>query len=169
MTVAITLTEHNAAGLRALASREGDAKVARRLLALAMVMEGFSRTDAASATGMDRQTLRDWVHRYNEDGVVGLADQPHAGGPEPKLNPEEKEQLAAWVRQGPSLEEDGLVRWRLSDLRRRILERFFVILDERSVGRVLKAMRFRHISVRPRNPKADTEASQVHKETSRSL
>ena len=166
MTVAITLTEHNAAGLRALASREGDAKVARRLLALAMVMEGFSRTDAASATGMDRQTLRDWVHRYNEDGVVGLADQPHAGGPEPKLNPEEKEQLAAWVRQGPSLEEDGLVRWRLSDLRRRILERFFVILDERSVGRMLKAMRFSHISVRPRNPKADTEAQQAHKKTS---
>ena len=149
-----------------MASREGDAKVARRLLALAMVMEGFSRTDAASATGMDRQTLRDWVHRYNEDGVVGLADQPHAGGPEPKLNPEEKEQLAAWVRQGPSLEEDGLVRWRLSDLRRRILERFFVILDERSVGRMLKAMRFSHISVRPRNPKADTEAQQAHKKTS---
>ena len=166
MTVAITRTEHDAAGLRALASREGDAKVARRLLALAMVMEGFSRTDAASATGMDRQTLRDWVHRYNEDGVVGLADQSHAGGPEPKLNPEEKEQLAAWVRQGPSLEEDGLVRWRLSDLRRRILEHFFVILDERSVGRMLKAMRFSHISVRPRNPKADTEAQQAHKKTS---
>jgi len=166
MTVAITRTEHDAAGLRALASREGDAKVARRLLALAMVMEGFSRTDAASATGMDRQTLRDWVHRYNEDGVVGLSNQPHAGGPEPKLNPEEKEQLAAWVRQGPSLEEDGLVRWRLSDLRRRILERFFVILDERSVGRMLKAMHFSHISVRPRNPKADTEAQEAHKKTS---
>ena len=163
MTVAITRTEHDAAGLRALASREGDAKVARRLLALAMVMEGFSRTDAASATGMDRQTLRDWVHRYNEGGVAGLSDQPHAGGPEPKLNPEEKEQLAAWVRQGPSLEEDGLVRWRLSDLRRRILDRFFVLLDERSVGRMLKAMRFSHISVRPRNPKADTEAQQAHK------
>lgn len=56
MTVAITRTKHDAAGLRALASREGDAKVARRLLALAMVMEGFSRTDAANATGMDRQT-----------------------------------------------------------------------------------------------------------------
>ncbi len=166
MTVAITRTEHDATGLRALASREGDAKVARRLLALAMVMAGFSRADAASATAMDRQTLRDWVHRYNENSVAGLSDQPHAGGPEPKLNPEEKEQLAAWVRQGPSLEEDGVVRWRLSDLRQRILERFFVILDEGSVGKMLKAMRFMHISVRPRNPKADTDAHQAHKKTS---
>ena len=163
MTVAITRTDYDAAGLRALASREADAKVARRLLALGMILEGFTRAEAASATGMDRQTLRDWVHRYNEDGVPGLSNQPHAGGPEPKLNPEEKEQLAAWVRQGPSLEEDGVVRWRLSDLRRRILDRFFVLLDERSVGRMLKAMRFSHISVRPRNPKADTEAQQAHK------
>jgi len=89
---------------------------------------------------MDRQTLRDWVHRYNERGVPGLSDQPRAAGADPKLNTADKEQLAAWVCQGPSLEEDGVVRWRLSDLQRRILERFFVILDECSVDRMLKAM-----------------------------
>lgn len=166
MTVAITRTEHDAAGLRVLASREADAKVSRRLLALALVMEGFSRTDAARAAGMDRQTLRDWVHRYNASGVPGLSNQAHAGGPAGKLNAEEKAQLACWVRQGPSLEEDGVVRWRLSDLRRRILDRFFVILDERSVGRMLKAMRFSHVSVRPRNPKGDAEAQAAHKKTS---
>ncbi len=165
MTVVIPRMEHDAAGLRALASRKGDAKVARRLLALAMVMDGSTRTDAARATGMDRQTLRDSLHRYNESGVAGLSNQPHAGDPEPRLNPEEKAQLAAWLRQGPGLEEDGLVRWRLSDLGRRILDRFFVLLDERSVGRMLKAMRFSHISMRPQNPKADTDAQQTHKKT----
>lgn len=164
--VKITRTDQTATELRRLASKETDGGCVRRLLGIALILEGQTRETAAREAGMERQTLRDWVHRYNEDGVVGLADQPHAGGPEPKLNPEEKEQLAAWVRQGPSLEEDGLVRWRLSDLRRRILERFFVILDERSVGRMLKAMRFSHISVRPRNPKADTEAQQAHKKTS---
>ncbi len=167
MTVAITRTEYDAAGLRRLASHEADAKVARRLLALALVVEGSSRVDAASATGMDRQTLRDWVHRYNESGVPGLSNQPHGGGPAAKLSLAEKERLAEWVRQGPNPEEDGVVRWRLSDLKRRVLDRFFVILDERSIGRMLKAMNFSHISVRPRHPKANGEAQEAHKKTSR--
>lgn len=113
MTVAITRTEYDAAGLRRLASREADAKVARRLLALALVLEGASRADAASATGMDRQTLRDWVHRYNETGVPGLSHQPHGGGPVPKLSVAERKRLADWVRQGPKLEEDSVVLWHL--------------------------------------------------------
>lgn len=169
MTVAITRREYDAAALRRLASHEADAKVARRLLALALVLEGTSRADAASATGMDRQTLRDWVHRYNDSGVPGLLNHPHGGGPESKLSLAEKERLAEWVRRGPNLEEDGVVRWRLSDLKRRVLDRFFVILDERSIGRILKAMDFSHISVRPRHPKADAVAQETHKKTSRPL
>lgn len=169
MTVAITRTDYDPAGLRGLASHETDARIARRLLALALVLEGSSRADAASATGMDRQTLRDWVHRYNESGVPGLSNQPHGGGPVAKLSLAEKERLADWVRQGPKLEEDGVVRWRLSDLKRRLLDRFFAILDERSIGRMLKAMNFSHISVRPRHPKANGEAQEAHKKTLRPL
>jgi transposase len=73
--------------------------------------------------------------------------------------------LTEWVQQGPDLAEDGVMRWRLCDLRERILARFFVVMDERSVGRILKTLTFSHISVRPRHPKADVEAQETHKKT----
>lgn len=76
MTVAITRVELDAAGLRAAAGRSKDAAAARRMLALAAVMEGYSRGEAARAAGMDRQPLRDWVHRYNESGLAGLHNTP---------------------------------------------------------------------------------------------
>jgi transposase len=166
MTVQITRRDHDAASLREHASRACEASVVRRLLALALVLEGHSRVEAAKTCGMDRQTLRDWVHRYNEQGIDGLSDRPHGGGAPPKLTVEEKTQLAAWVRQGPNVAEDGVVRWRLRDLRDRILARFFVPMDERSVGRILKTLTFSHISVRPRHPQADAAAQEAHKKTS---
>ena len=166
MAVQITRLEHDADCLRRHAARAGEAPVARRLLALALVLEGHGRGEAARNSGMDRQTLRDWVIRYNEQGIAGLSDRPHGGGARAKLSVEEKAQLAAWVRQGPDIAEDGVVRWRLRDLRDRILARFFVPMDERSVGRILKTLRFSHISVRPRHPQADAAAQQAHKKTS---
>lgn len=80
MALAVTRTEHSAAALRREARRTKDSDQARRLLALALVMEGASRTTAARTAGMDRQTLRDWVIRYNEEGVDGLRDRPHLLG-----------------------------------------------------------------------------------------
>src|SRR6201996_4542567 len=166
LTVQITRRDHDADSLRGHAARVADASVARRLLALALVLEGHSRAAAAKTCGMDRQTLRDWIIRYNEQGIDGLSDRPHGGGAPAKLTVEEKTQLAGWVRQGPDIAEDGVVRWRLRDLRDRILARFFVPMDERSVGRILKTLTFSHISVRPRHPQADAAAQEAHKKTS---
>jgi transposase len=115
---------------------------------------------------MDRPTLRHWVHRYNEQWICGPSDRPHGGGAPPKLTAKEKTQLGAWVSQGPDIAEDGVVRWRLRDLRDWILARFFVPMDERSVGRILKTLTFSHISVRPRHPQADATAQEAHKKTS---
>jgi transposase len=84
------------------------------------VLEGHGRADAAKSCGMDRQTLRDWVIRYNEHSIAGLSDLPKRGGAAPKLSVEEKAVLTEWVQQGPDLAEDGVVRWRLCDLRERI-------------------------------------------------
>jgi transposase len=163
MTVKVTRRDYDADALRDHASRVSEADVVRRLLALALALEGHNRAQAAKTCGMDRQTLRDWVHRYNEQGIDGLSNRPHGGGASPKLSVEEKTQLAAWVRQGPDIAEDGVVRWRLRDLRDRILARFFVPMDERSVGRILKTLTFSHISVRPRHPQADAAAQEAHK------
>ena len=164
MTTSIIRLEHDAVALRAIAAGERDAKVARRLLAIALVLDGRSRAEAAQSCGMDRQTLRDWVVRYNEQGIAGLSDR-HGGGLAPKLTEPETAQLAHWVHQGPD-PEDGLVRWRLSDLRRRIMDRFFVSLDERSISRILKRLSFSHVSVRPRHPEASADAQAAHKKTS---
>jgi transposase len=165
MTVQITRLEHDAASLRRHAAGADAAPVVRRLLALARVLEGDDRATAARSCGMDRQTLRDWIIRYNEQGIAGLSDLPRGGGAPAKLSAEEKVQLAQWVRQGPDVAEDGVVRWRLRDLRERIVARFFVVMDERSVGRILKSLTFSHISVRPRHPQADAAAQEAHKKT----
>ena len=85
--------------LRAEATRTADAKQARRILAIAMVLDGHSRLVAAQAGGMERQTLRDWVIRYNEGGVAGLADRPRPGRPA-ALSDGQRAEVAQWVQSG---------------------------------------------------------------------
>lgn len=104
--VAITRTDLDAAGLRRAAARSDDADAARRMLALALVLEGRSRKEAAESCGMDRQTLRDWVHRYNEFGLPGLSDRVPPGAKR-RLTPEQEAEVAALVHEGPTLSEHG--------------------------------------------------------------
>ena len=157
MTVAITRMEHTAAVLRRYAASSADAAVARRLLALALVLDGYKRADAARAAGMDGQTLCDWVHRYNADGLAGLGDR-HGGGAQPRLSPEQEAEVAGWIRTGPDVEKDGVVRWRCVDIQARIAREWGIALHERSVGKLLHRLRFARVSTRPRHPKADVAA-----------
>jgi transposase len=166
MTVTITRTDISASALRQEAGRTKDAAAARRMLAIALVLEGCSRSDAARQCGMDRQTLRDWVHRFNDEGLDGLFDRAHGGGAPRKLSVEQEAEFEAWVRSGPDPETDGIVRWRLIDLRERISRTFAIDLHERSVGKLARRIGFRRISVRPRHPQADAEAQDAHKKTS---
>ena len=164
MTVAITRTELGAADLRAAATQSKDTAAARRMLALALVMEGYGRSEAARAAGMDRQTLRDWVHRYNESGLAGLHNAPERGRPPRKLTPEQEATVAEWVRLGPRAEHK-VVRWRCIDLRDEIARAFAVQLHERTVGKLLVRLNFAHVSVRPRHPEQDGAAQEAHKKT----
>src|SRR4051812_2837920 len=160
MTVAITRKEPGAVGLRREARRCRDAAASRRMLAL--VLEGASREEAARAAGMDRQTLRDWVHRYNAEGLAGLRDRPRSGR-EPRLTPGQEAELAAAVERGPDPDRDGVVRWRRIDLKALIETRFAVRLHERTVGKVLRRLGFTRLSVRPTHPKADEAAQEAFK------
>ena len=104
IAVAVTRTELDSTGLRRAAGRARDADAARRMLALALVLEGHSRTEAAGLCGMDRQTLRDWVHRYNDLGLPGLSDRVPPGS-KPRLSPEQEAEVAKMVREEPALFE----------------------------------------------------------------
>jgi transposase len=165
MAVEITRKNMSAGELRAAATRTKDAKAARRMLAIALVLEGADRTTAAETCGMDRQTLRDWVHRYNAEGINGLSNR-YSAGPTPLLNAEQKAELAQVVRDGPDFATDGVVRWRRIDLKRKIEERFGVVMHERTVGKQLAALGFRRLSVRPQHPKSDPVAQEAFKKTS---
>src|SRR4051794_41718804 len=157
MTVAITRRELGAGDLRREAGRCRVARAARRMLALALVLEGSSREEAARHAGMDRQTLRDWVHRYNEEGLAGLHDRPRSGR-KPRLTAGQEAELATAVERGPDPDRDGVVRWRRIDLKALIEARFAVRLHERSVGKGLRRLGFTRPSGRPRPPKAGAAA-----------
>ena len=157
MTIAITRQELGAGELRREAKRCRDAAAARRMLALALVREGCSRAEAARAAGMDRQTLRDWVHRYDAEGLPGLRDRPRPGR-KPRLTPEQEAELATAVERGPDPDRDGVVRWRRTDLKALIEARFAVRPHERSVGKVLRRLGFARLSVRPKHPLSDPAA-----------
>jgi transposase len=163
--VEITRRDLDAGGLRRAAARSADADAARRMLALALVLEGRLRHAAASTCGMDRQSLRDWVHRYNAAGLAGLCNRK-APGSAAKLTGEQAAVVAGWVRAGPQLIEDGVVRWRRIDLARKIEKEWGVVLAERSVGDLLRRLGFRRISVRPQHPKQDPAEQAAHKKTS---
>ena len=166
MGAAIPLrTDFSAGDLRLLAKRSADAGQARRLLSLAAVLDGKSREAAAAMGAMDRQTLRDWAHRFNEKGPAGLINGKPPGPP-PKLSPEQKQELKRIVESNPDPAKDGIVRWRCIDLRRIIKERFAVDLDEVSIGRALKELGFAHVSPRPQHPKQDPQAIEAFKKTS---
>ncbi len=167
MSVCIALRDdYDSIQLRRLARRSGDTRQVRRLLALAAVYDGMSRADAAKVGGMDRQTLRDWAHRFNEEGPEGLKNRSGAGRRR-LLTDKQMEELSAIVETGPDPAIDGVVRWRRIDLKRVIEERFGVTYSERTISDLLAALSFSHISGRPRHPKQDERVIEAFKKTSR--
>ena len=162
--IKITRTDMSSRDLRREAKRAGDGRVVRRILAIALVLDGVDRATAARSSGMDRQTLRDWVHRYNANGIEGLSDLGGKGA-KPRLSPKQQAQFVAWVEAGPDPEKDGVVRWRCVDLKVRIEEEFGVKLHERTIGKYLVKHGFRRLSVRPEHPKTDAAAQEVFKKT----
>jgi transposase len=159
-------TGRTPAELRALARRERDGRVSGRLLALANALDGMSREDAARAAGMDRQTLRDWVHRYNAEGTEGLRDRPRPGRP-CALGEGRQAALKALILRGPKLERDGCVAWRVRDLRALVERRFGVRYGESGIRRVLHGLDLSRRKARPIHPEADVQAQERFKKTCR--
>jgi transposase len=158
--------DFTATELRRLATRTKDVAQARRLLAIAAILDGAPRAEAARIGGMDRQTLRDWVIRFNEQGPEGLTNMVSPGSP-PKLDEEHRAFLARVVEEGPIPAVHGVVRWRGCDLIALLYEEFGIEVSDDTVYRTLKQLGFAHLSARPRAYKQDVEAMEVFKKRAR--
>jgi transposase len=166
MTAAVGLrTDFDGEALRRLARRSKDSGQVRRLLALAAIYDGASRSEAGKIGGVTLQSIRDWVLRFNVGGPDGLIDGK-APGAKPKLDDRQRLALKKIVEAGPIPSAHGVVRWRLIDLVQWLYEEFAVSLDETTVGRELKAMGFRKLSARPRHHAQNEFAVEAFKKTS---
>ena len=159
-------SDYDAAGLRGLARRSRDPDQTRRLLALAVIYDRGSRSDAAAVGGVGLQTVRDWVLRFNEEGPAGLVNGK-APGNRPRLDREQRERLRQIVEDGPIPAIHGVVRWRLIDLMAWVFDEFHVSLSKQTMSRELRAMGFRKISARPRHHAKSEAAADAFKKPSR--
>lgn len=142
--------DFTAADLRGHARRTRNASQARRLLAIAAIYDGGSRSEAARIGGVGLQIVRDWVVRFNAHGPDGLIDRK-APGPTPRLNPERRSALARVVECGPVAAVHGVVRWRLTDLVQWVWDEFRTSISVQTLSRELRAMGYRKLSARPRH------------------
>ena len=142
--------DHDGPALRAAARRCRDAAQARRLLALAAIFDGASRTEAARVGAVTLQIIRDWVVRFNAMGPDGLADRKPPGSL-PRLTTAHRAALAATIEAGPIPASHGVVRWRLVDLGQWLWEEFRVSVSKQTLSRELRAMGYRKLSARPRH------------------
>jgi transposase len=143
-------SDFDAAMVRSAAKRSKDGPQARRLLALAAIYEGATRTEAAKIGGVTLQIVRDWVLKFNGHGPDGLIDRKAPGQP-PRLNDEHRVALAAIIESGPIPAIHGVVRWRIVDLCQWVWEEFRVVVAKQTLSRELRAMGYRKLSARPRH------------------
>ena len=142
--------DFNAGLVRAAAKRSKDGPQARRLLALAAIYDGATRTEAAKIGGVTLQIIRDWVMRFNALGPDGLIDRKPPGQPS-RLNDVQRQAIVRMIESGPIPAIHGVVRWRLIDLSQWIYEEFRITVAKQTLSRELRAMGYRKLSARPRH------------------
>ena len=142
--------DYDAVRLRSIARKTKDAPQARRLLALAAIYDGATRTEAAKIGNVTVQIVRDWVVKFNADGPAGLINRKAPGQP-PRLNAEQRAAIVKIIENGPIPAAHGVVRWRLVDLCQWIWEEFRLVVAKQTLSRELRAMGYRKLSARPRH------------------
>ena len=166
MSIPIPLRrDFNASRLRSLAKKAKDGPQARRLLTLAAIYDGATRSEAAEIGGVGLQIIRDWVLRLNARGPDGLLDRKPSGQPS-KLNDGQRQAVAQMIERGPIPAVHGVVRWRLIDLAQWIFEEFRITIAKQTLSRELRAMGYRKLSARPRHHAQAAGAIENFKKTS---
>ena len=156
-------SDFDTVALRAIARRSKDGPQARRLLALAAIYEGGTRTEAARIGGVTLQIVRDWVVKFNAHGPEGLIDRKPPGQPS-RLTDAHRTALMALIDEGPIPSVHGVVRWRLVDLIAWLWEEFHVTISKQTLSREVRALGYRKLSTRPRHhAKSEVEVSAFKK------
>ncbi len=151
--------------LHRLARASDDADQTRRLLALAVILDGGSRGDAARTGGVGLQVIRDWVLRFNTGGPEALKTRK-APGKTPILTNDQRVRLAEAVEAGPRPYIDDVVRWRLVDLAQWAHDELGVSVSRQTLGRELRAMGYAKMTARPQHYAQDEDAIDAFKKTS---
>jgi len=159
-------SDFDAAQLRGVARRTKDAPQARRLLALAAIYDGATRTQAAAIGGVTLQIVRDWVVKFNARGPDGLIDRKAPGQPS-RLNDTHRAALGTMIESGPMPAVHGVVRWRLIDLCQWLFEEFRITVAKQTLSRELRGMGYRKLSARPRHHAQAEGAVEDFKKASR--
>ena len=163
--MAISLrTDFDASALRACAKKAKDGPQARRLLALAAIYDGATRTEAAKIGDVTLQIVRDWVLKFNALGPEGLINRKSPGQPS-RLNDAHRAAVAAMIESGPIPATHGVVRWRVVDLCQWVFEEFRVVVAKQTLSRELRAMGYRKLSARPRHHAQAEGAIEEYKKT----
>src|SRR6266702_6435391 len=166
MAAAVRVRGDYAAGRRRVLARLSEnAAQTRRLLALAAIYDGGSRTEAAKIGGVGLQTVRDWVLAFNAEGPLGLVNGK-APGNAPLLTDAHRQALLQIVESGPIPAVHGVVRWRLIDPAQWVFEEFRISVSKQTLSRELRALKLRKLSARPRHHAQDAEAMAAFKKTS---
>ena len=160
--------DFDASQLRSLARRTNNGPQAQRLLALAAIYDGATRTEAAKIGGIGLQIIRDWVLRFNARGPDALLNGKSPGQP-CKLNDLQRRAIAGMIESGPIPAVHGVVRWRACDLIMRLYEEFGLSVSDVTIYRALKNLGFSHVSARPKAYKQNAEAMDAFKKTSLSV
>ena len=158
--------DYSSSDLHGLARRCGDGDQVRRLLALAVILDGGSRSEAAKVGGVTLQVIRDWVLRFNADGPDGLITRK-APGKVSILDDSHRKALAVIVEAGPIPASHGVVRWRIVDLAAWLHDEFGLSVSRYTLGRELRSLGYRKLSARPRHHEQADDAIPEFKKTSR--
>src|SRR6201987_3598078 len=142
--------DFDAVRVRRVARESTDSKQVRRLLALAAIYDGGTRTQAAAIGGVTLRIVRDWVLKFNAHGPEGLIDRKAPGQP-PRLDERHRKALAAMVESGPIPAVHGVVRWRIIDLCQWVWDEFEIEVSPQTMSRELRGMGYRKLSARPRH------------------
>lgn len=164
LTVKSTLNPND---LAKIAKREPNPRVRQRLLAIRLVVMANTVPQAAKAVGLKERQTRNWIHRFNAEGVNGLRDRPRPGQPV-KLTRQKESVFRERIVKGAS-PKDPTRNLRVKDIQRILREEFDADYCLGGTYFLLHRLGFSSLVPRPRHPQADQQTQDQFKKNAKRM